>query len=91
MVNPIYRALWFRRVGFNLRFGVKLGVLWAAEIDPPREFRGGKHFKMLINWLRRVNSPRVMYITLTDPEHIQAFKSGFGLLRWHSASGFSLR
>jgi hypothetical protein len=34
------------------------------------DFRGGKHFKKLKKWLRRVNSPRVMYITLTDPERI---------------------
>jgi hypothetical protein len=37
-----------RRVGFNLRFSVKLALLWAAESDPLRDFRDGKHFKKLI-------------------------------------------
>jgi hypothetical protein len=32
-----------------------------------------------------------MDITLIDPERHQAFKSGFGLLNWHPASGFPLR
>jgi hypothetical protein len=39
----------------------------------------------------RVKSPEVMDITLTDPERIQAHKSGRGLLRWVPASRFSLR
>jgi len=39
----------------------------------------------------RVKSPEVMHITLTDPERIQALKSGCGLLRWLPGFGFSLR
>jgi len=34
---------------------------------------------------------KVMHITLTDPERIYAYIPGYGLLRWHRASGFSLR
>ena len=70
MVNPLYRALWFQRVGFNLCFSVKLGTLWAAESCPPRDFRDGKHFKKLMKLAEKVKSPRVIYITLTDPERI---------------------
>jgi hypothetical protein len=69
-MDLIERALSCRRVGFNRRFGVKFEVLWAAESDPLRDFRDGKHFKKLIKMAERVKSPRVMYITLTDPERI---------------------
>jgi hypothetical protein len=39
----------------------------------------------------RVKSPKVMHVTLIDPERIQALKSGSSLLRWLPGLGFSLR
>jgi hypothetical protein len=33
------------RVGFDRRFGVKLGVLWALESGLPLMQDGSKHFK----------------------------------------------
>ena len=91
LVNPPCRPLWFQRVGFNLCFSVKRGVLWAAESDPPREFRGGKHFKKLVKMAEKVKSPRVMYITLTDPERIRLSSQASAYSGGPQASGFSLR
>jgi hypothetical protein len=45
-------------------------LLWAVESGPLPIFGGSNRFKWLINWLGRVKSPKVMHITLTDPERI---------------------
>jgi hypothetical protein len=55
-------------VGFNLRFGVKVLILWAVESGPVPVDGVSNHFKSLGNWLGRVKPPKVMQITLTDPE-----------------------
>jgi hypothetical protein len=39
----------------------------------------------------KAKPPKVMHITLNDPERIQAYKPALGLPAWHPASGFSLR
>jgi hypothetical protein len=55
-------------VGFNLRFGVKVFVLWAVESGRVPADGVSNRFKSLGNWLGRVKPPKVMQITLTDPE-----------------------
>jgi hypothetical protein len=59
-----------RRVGFSVRFSVKLGLLWAVESDPPPTDRGVKRLKSLRKLAGKGESPKVMKITLTDPERI---------------------
>ena len=63
----LYGAQW---VGFNRRFGVKVSTLWAVESGLVPVYDVSNRFKSLGNWLGRVKPPKVMQITLTDPERI---------------------
>jgi len=55
-------------VGFNRRFGVNVSILWAVESGPVPVDGVSNRFKSLGYWLGRVKPPKVMQITLTDPE-----------------------
>jgi hypothetical protein len=57
-------------VGFNLRFGVKVSMLWAVESGLVPVDGGSNRFKSLGKLAGRVKPPKVMQITLTDPERI---------------------
>jgi hypothetical protein len=63
----LYGAQW---VGFNRRFGVKVSILWAVESGPVPVYDVSNRFKSLRKLLGRVKPPKVIQITLTDPEHI---------------------
>jgi hypothetical protein len=80
-----------RRVGFERGFGVKLRNYGLGKVICCRILTAVSASNSWQKLLRRVKPPKVMHITLIDPECILVFKSGLGLLKWHPASGFSLR
>jgi hypothetical protein len=58
------------RVGFGWRFGVKLGVLWAAGSGLPLINDASKSFKWLRKLTGKGKATNVMHITRFDPECI---------------------
>ena len=58
------------RVGFDRSFGVKLQGYRAVQSGLPSVSRGSKLLKQLRKMSEKGEAPKVMYITLTDPERV---------------------